>query len=63
MRTSSKFGGSILRGARQNFRIEHGRGGRTSIVFSQKRRGGKLGERSSTPGINSHQVDPVPGKY
>ena len=44
VRTSRQFGGSILRGGRRNFRNERGSGGRTSVMFTQKR--GDRGERN-----------------
>ena len=61
MLTSRQFGGRILRGRRLNCRNECGRGGRTSVMFTQTRC--DRGEQNSTSGSNSSQVDPVLGKY
>ena len=61
VRTSSQFGGRIIRGGRRNFRNERGNGGRTIVMFTQTI--GDRGEYESTPGINSPQGDPMTGKY
>ena len=53
VRTSRKFGGIILRGGRQVFRNERGRGGRTRVMFTQTRGRGDRDERKSTPGKNN----------
>ena len=62
VRTARKFGGIILRVERQNFRNERGRGGRTSMMFTQTGGRGGRGERNSTPGSNLSQGNPVSGK-
>ena len=60
VRTSRKFGGSIIREGRRNFRNESRHGGRTSVIFIQTR--GDQGEHKYTSGRNLSQGDPVPGK-
>ena len=63
MRDSRQFCVSILKRGRKTFRSEHGRGGRTNVMFTQTRIRGDQAERKSTPGINSSQGDPVPRKH
>ena len=63
VRTSRKFGGSIMKGGIHNFRSECGRGIRTSVMFIQERGRGDQGGRISTPGGNLPQGYPVPGRY
>ena len=60
--TSSQFGGIILSRGRRNFRSEHGRVGRTSVLFKQAIGISDQGGHSSTPGSSSTQRDTVPGR-
>ena len=51
LRTSRQFGGIILRGGRRSFINECGRGGRTSVMFTQT--GGNQCESKSKSGRKS----------
>ena len=62
VRTARQFGRIILRVERQSFINECGRGGRTSMMFTQTGVRGDRGERNSTPGSNLSQGNPVSGK-
>ena len=60
--TSRRFGGSILRGVRRNVRNECGRGGWTSVMFTQTIGRGDQDGQISTPVRNQPQGDSMTGR-
>ena len=63
VRTSRQFCGIIIRRGEKKVRSERGRGGRTRVIFKKARGRDNQGGHISTPVINLHQGDPMPGIY